>query len=78
MPADDAVLARRDPLAVVVRFLRDRRWARRGLSALSVGLLLGAVALLGYPFYTNLYQYRLQIVDRAGKRSWHSVGSAAS
>jgi sortase A len=49
-----------DPLASVVSFLRRRRWVRRALSVLSVGLLIVAVGLLGYPFYTNLYQDRLQ------------------
>jgi len=44
----------------VVAFLRSHRWARRGLSGLSVALLLAAVGLLGYPFYTNLYQGRVQ------------------
>ena len=46
-----------DPL---IRFLRRNRWARRGLSFLSVGLLVTAVILLGYPLYTNLYQSRVQ------------------
>ena len=46
-----------DPL---IRFLRRNRWARRGLSFLSVGLLATAVILLGYPLYTNLYQSRVQ------------------
>jgi len=43
----------------VARFagaLRDRRWARRLLSGVAVAMLLGAVGVLGYPFYTNLYQ----------------------
>ena len=44
----------------VIAFLRSRRWARRGLSGVSVALLIAAVALLGYPFYTNLYQSRVQ------------------
>jgi sortase A len=43
-----------------INFLRRRRWARFGLSALSVGLLLTAVGFLGYPLYTNLYQSRVQ------------------
>lgn len=37
-----------------------RRWARRVLSLLSVLLLMGGVALIGYPFATNLWQDRLQ------------------
>ena len=44
----------------VIRYLRSNRWARVGLSGLSVVLLLSAVGLLGYPFYTNLYQGRVQ------------------
>ena len=46
--------------AVPMAFLRRHRWARVSMSLLSVGLLLGAVGMLGYPFYTNLYQTRLQ------------------
>jgi sortase A len=52
VPADD--------LSPVVAFLRRRPWARRTLSVLSVGLLVAAVGMLGYPFYTNLYQSRIQ------------------
>jgi sortase A len=44
----------------VIAFLRSHRWARRGLSGTSVVLLVAAVGLLGYPFYTNLYQSRVQ------------------
>jgi sortase A len=33
---------------------------RRGISALSLVLLLGGVALVGYPFFTNMWQDRLQ------------------
>ena len=44
----------------VIAFLRTHRWARRGLSGLSVALLVAALGLLGYPFYTNLYQARVQ------------------
>ena len=44
----------------VVAALRKHRWLRRGLSLLSVGLLAGAIGVLGYPFYTNLYQDRVQ------------------
>jgi sortase A len=52
--------ARRDPLAGVVDALRTRKGLRRGLSVLSVVLLLGGIAALGYPFFTNLYQDRVQ------------------
>lgn len=44
----------------VVNYLRSHPWARRGLSVLSIGLLIGAVALLGYPVYTNVYSDRVQ------------------
>jgi sortase A len=47
-------------LDAVVGALRRRRWARMLLTATSVGLLVGAVATIGYPFYTNLYQDRYQ------------------
>ncbi len=40
--------------------LRTRRWARMLLTATSVGLLVAAVGTIGYPFYTNLLQDRLQ------------------
>ncbi|HEX4867446.1 MAG TPA: class E sortase [Acidimicrobiales bacterium] len=50
----------RDPLSRLVGVLRTRRWARMALTTLSVGLLVGAVATVGYPFYTNLLQDRLQ------------------
>ena len=40
--------------------LRNRPWVRRGLSVLSILLLLGGLALVGYPFATNLWQDRLQ------------------
>src|SRR5688500_3250556 len=46
-----------DPLS---RFLRRNKWARAGLSLTSIGLLVAAVVMFGYPFYTNLYQRRLQ------------------
>src|SRR5688500_10807896 len=41
-------------------FLRRHRSARIGLSSVSGLLLVGAVAMLGYPLYTNLYQARVQ------------------
>jgi sortase A len=47
-------------LDAVVSGLRTRRWARMLLTATSVGLLVTAVAVIGYPFYTNLLQDRLQ------------------
>ena len=59
-PASTAEATTTEPQPPVVAFLRQHPWARRGLSLLSVALLLGAVGMLGYPFYTNLYQTRLQ------------------
>lgn len=46
----------RDPFARAAGALRDKRWARRTLSGVAVAMLLAAVGVLGYPFYTNLYQ----------------------
>jgi sortase A len=50
----------------VIELLRTKPWVRRGISALSVVLLLGGVALVGYPFFTNVWQARLQ--DQLGKQ----------
>lgn len=53
----------RPPENVVERFvvlLKRRRTARIALSVLSLALLLGAAGMVGYPFYTNLYQDRVQ------------------
>jgi len=44
----------------LAHFLRTRKGARRVISVLSVFLLIGGVAMLGYPLFTNLYQDRLQ------------------
>ena len=44
----------------LVGYLRAHRWARRGLSVSSVVLLLAAVGLMGYPFFTGLYEEWLQ------------------
>ena len=44
----------------MLELLRTKAWVRRSLSALSVVLLLGGVALVGYPFFTNVWQTRLQ------------------
>jgi sortase A len=53
----------RPPENVVERLvvaLKARKAARAALSLLSVALLLGAAGMMGYPFYTNLHQDRLQ------------------
>jgi len=48
-------------LDAVIRYLRRHPWARRTISGSSAVLLLVAIGLLGYPFYTNLYQDRVQV-----------------
>ncbi|MBW3574640.1 MAG: class E sortase [Actinobacteria bacterium] len=50
----------KDPLTRAALALRQRAWARRLLSGLSVVMALVAVGVLGYPVYTNLYQDREQ------------------
>src|SRR5437764_14496494 len=50
----------------VLDFFRTRPWAKRAVSVLSVLLLIAGVALLAYPFATNLYQNRLQ--DKLSKQ----------
>lgn len=45
---------------MLVDLLRNHRGLRRGLSALSVVLVLGGVGLMGYPFATNMWQGRIQ------------------
>ncbi len=45
---------------MLVDLLRSKRWLRVLLSGLSVLLLLGGVALVGYPFATNMWQDRIQ------------------
>ena len=44
----------------LVAYLRNHKAARRAISGLSGVLVLAAVGLLGYPFFTNVYQTRLQ------------------
>jgi sortase A len=52
--------------AFVLDFFRTRPWAKRTVSILSALLLIAGVALLAYPFATNLYQNRLQ--DKLSKQ----------
>ena len=49
-----------DPVSKLVGLLRTRPLARMALTTVSVGLLVGAVGTIGYPFYTNLLQSRIQ------------------
>jgi sortase A len=58
--AAPSVVFGRDPLGWVVEQLRYRRWVRRSLSAGSLVVLLVAVGIIGYPFYTNIVQSRIQ------------------
>src|SRR2546423_15580979 len=44
----------------LLNFFRTRPWAKRAVSVLSALLLIAGVAMLAYPFATNLYQNRLQ------------------
>jgi len=59
-PSVEDVPAPNDPLGRVVLALRRRPWARRSLSGVSVVLALVAVGMLGWPFFTDVYQRRLQ------------------
>lgn len=47
-------------MASLTGYLRTHRWARGGLSGLAGLFLLAAVALLGYPIFTNLYQSHVE------------------
>jgi sortase A len=49
-----------DPLGRVIDVLRRRRWARRSLSGASLVMVVIAVVMLGWPFWTDLYQGRVQ------------------
>ena len=49
-----------DPVSRLIGALRTRRWARMLLTTASIGLLVAAVGTIGYPFYTNLLQDRIQ------------------
>jgi sortase A len=57
---DSSDTASRSSVDRLAHFLRTRKGARRAISVLSVFLLIGGVAMLGYPLFTNLYQDRLQ------------------
>ena len=45
---------------MLVELLRAKPWLRRALSGVSILLLMGGVALIGYPFATNVWQDRIQ------------------
>ncbi len=44
----------------MIRWLAGRRWAKRSLSGLCGVLLLGAIGLLGWPFFSGIYNSWLQ------------------
>ncbi len=50
-----------NPLDAVVDVLRRRPWVRRGLSGFTVLMVLVAAGLFSYPFWTDVYQERLQV-----------------
>ncbi len=60
VPDRPRVEFRKDPQGWMVDFLRRRRWLRVSLSLGSVVALIFAVGVIGYPFYTNLVQSRIQ------------------
>jgi sortase A len=45
---------------MLVELLRNKPWLRRTLSGVSVLLVLGGLALVGYPFATNMWTDRIQ------------------
>jgi sortase A len=52
--------ASNDPLGRVVDVLRRRPWMRRSLSGASLVMVVIAVVMLGWPFWTDVYQGRVQ------------------
>jgi len=52
--------ASNDPLGRVIDVLRRRPWMRRSLSGASLVMVVVAVVMLGWPFWTDLYQGRVQ------------------
>jgi sortase A len=52
--------ALRNPQGAIVGLLRRRRWVRGALSVSSFAIMGLAVYVIGYPFYTNLLQDRIQ------------------
>src|SRR4051794_26893764 len=60
VPARPKVQFRQDPQGWVIDVLRRRRGLRLSLSLGSLVALIFAVGVIGYPFYTNLVQSRIQ------------------
>jgi sortase A len=59
-PVVPVVPFRKDPQGWIINALRRKKWLRRSLSLGSLGAFVFAVGVLGYPFYTNLVQSRIQ------------------
>jgi sortase A len=64
--ADSEGPRRRNWAEFLLNVFRTRPWAKRAISVVSALLLIGGVAMLAYPFATNLYQNRLQ--DKLSKQ----------
>ena len=60
VPARPKVEFRKDPQGWMIDVLRRRKGLRRSLSLGSLVALIFAVGVIGYPFYTNLVQSRIQ------------------
>jgi sortase A len=60
VPMAPAIAFRQDPQGWIIDSLRRRRWLRRTLSLGSLTAFIFAVGVIGYPFYTNLVQSRIQ------------------
>ncbi|CAN5704334.1 hypothetical protein BH24ACT3_BH24ACT3_11590 [soil metagenome] len=58
--APPASSTRHDPLSRLVEGLRRRRWARWTLSGVAFAMAATAIGVIGYPFYTNVIQNRIQ------------------
>ncbi|MGH9186317.1 MAG: sortase, partial [Acidimicrobiales bacterium] len=63
--APSAAPAAGDLTTRLAGLLRRNRWAKRGISLASIVATIVAVILIGWPFYTNFVQDRLQ--DRLGR-----------
>jgi sortase A len=59
-PKPRAVAPAGGPLATVVDVMRRRPSVRRGVSIASLVAVAAAIGMLGYPFFTNLVQGRIQ------------------
>ena len=60
VPDRPQIKFRKDPQGWIIDALRRRKWLRRTLSLGSLAFFLFAVGVIGYTFYTNLVQSRIQ------------------